>query len=104
MFINLYGFGDNYYLKNSYVLLVLICCFYEVKDLGVKVVMCWGIGFLLWEFFYVDDFGDVCVFVLENWRFIVNEFYFFNVGIGEDLIIWYLVELIVCIVGFNGDI
>lgn len=100
MFINLYGFNDNYDLKIFYVLLVLICKFYQVKKEDEKIVMFWGIGKLLCEFMYVDDLVDVCFFLMEQY----DELGFFNVGIGEDISICVLVDIIVVMVGFEGEI
>ena len=64
---NLYGPGDNYHELNSHVLPGLIRRFHEAKLSEDRVITCWGTGSPLREFMHVDDLGDACVFVLENW-------------------------------------
>ncbi len=110
---NLYGPGDNYNLENSHVIPALIRKFYEAKLNNKKYVECWGSGKPKREFLHVDDLGDACVFLLENWD--LNDprsprteegelLTHLNVGTGIDLSIYDLANLISNIVGFKGDI
>lgn len=51
-------------------------------------------------FLYVDDMADACVFLMERG---ISEG-LFNVGIGEDVTIRELAELVMSVVGFPGEI
>ena len=64
---NLYGPGDNYHPLNSHVIPSLIRKFHEGKSEGSKFVECWGSGYPLREFLFVDDLASACVFALEKW-------------------------------------
>ena len=97
---NLYGPNDNYDLKNSHVLPALIRKFYEAKEEGKSDVMVWGSGTPKREFLYADDLADACVYLMHNY----NESGLVNVGVGEDLSIKELAELVKDITGFEGDI
>jgi GDP-L-fucose synthase len=97
---NLYGYGDNYDLKNSHVLPALIRKFHEAKVNGTPNVMLWGSGSPKREFLFADDLAEACVHLMQTYasREIVN------IGTGEDLSIRELAELIRGIVGFEGEI
>ncbi len=97
---NLYGPNDNYDLKNSHVLPALIRKFYEAKQNGDPDVMVWGSGAPKREFLYADDLADACVFLMETF----DEAGLVNVGVGEDLSIKELAELVKDIIGFEGNI
>ena len=97
---NLYGPNDNYDLKNSHVLPALIRKFYEAKQNGNPEVVVWGSGTPKREFLYADDLADACVFLMDTF----NEAGLVNIGVGEDLTIKELAELIKDITGFEGNI
>jgi GDP-L-fucose synthase len=97
---NLYGPGDNFDLNNSHVLPALIRKFHEAKLSGSASVTLWGSGKPLREFLHVDDLADACVFLLGNY----DEPDIVNIGVGEDLSIVELAELVRDIVGFDGRI
>lgn len=81
----------------------LIRTFHEVKVNDKPEVVVWGTGKPLREFMHVNDMADTCVFLMENYDFSeVGEFV--NIGVGEDVTISELVELIKEIVGFEGKI
>ncbi|AII47533.1 GDP-L-fucose synthase [Synechococcus sp. KORDI-52] len=101
---NLYGPGDNYHPENSHVLPALIRRFYEAKKSSLESVSCWGTGSPLREFLHVDDLGDACVFVLENWKPNPDDIQFLNVGTGLDLKISELATYIANIIGYKGNI
>ena len=63
---NLYGPGDNYHPKNSHVVAGLIERFHKVAKKNLDIVSCWGTG-LPKRIMHVDDLGEACVFLLENW-------------------------------------
>ena len=81
---NLYGPGDNYHPQNSHVLPALIRRFHEAAVAGLPCVNCWGTGNPLREFLHVDDLGEACVFVLENWQPDFEDPPFLNVGTGRS--------------------
>jgi len=100
---NLYGPNDNFDLETSHVMPALIRKFHEAKMNNKPEVVVWGTGKPLREFMHVDDMADACVFLMENYNFSeVGEFV--NIGVGEDVTISELVELIKEIVGFEGEI
>ena len=97
---NLYGINDNYHPQNSHVLPALIRRFHEAKINQLPEVMIWGTGTPLREFLFSDDLADACVFLMNNY----DEKQFVNIGIGEDLSIKDLAELIKDVIGYKGTI
>jgi GDP-L-fucose synthase len=95
---NLYGPNDNFDLETSHVLPALIRKFHEAKEKGLREVGIWGTGTPRREFLHVDDLADACVFLMERYEGsdIVN------VGVGTDLSIRELAEMIAGVVGFEG--
>ena len=109
---NLYGKGDNYHPTNSHVLPAMVHKFYQAKIKGLKKVICWGTGAPKREFLYVDDLAEASIFILENISS-DNEFLYdfknnlsgiLNVGVGEDISIKELANLVASIVGYDGEI
>jgi GDP-L-fucose synthase len=104
---NLYGPGDNFDLESSHVLPAMIRKFHEAKKAGAPFVELWGTGIPRREFLYVDDLADALVFLLENFNAVQDreaEKMFVNVGVGEDVTISDLAELVKTTVGFPGEI
>ncbi|WP_312335043.1 GDP-L-fucose synthase [Sphingobacterium sp.] len=97
---NLYGINDNYHPQNSHVLPALIRRFHEAKVNQLPEVVIWGTGTPLREFLFSDDLADACVFLMNHY----NEKQFVNIGIGEDLSIKELAELIKDVIGYKGAI
>jgi len=97
---NLYGPNDNYDLKNSHVLPALIRKFHEAKTKGETSVTLWGTGEPKREFLHADDLADACFFLMQHY----NDPTLINVGVGEDLTIKELAQMISGIVGFKGKI
>ena len=97
---NLYGINDNYHPQNSHVLPALIRRFHEAKVNNLDEVVIWGTGTPLREFLFSDDLADACVFLMNSY----NEKQFVNIGIGEDLSIKDLAELIKNVIGYTGKI
>lgn len=96
---NLYGPNDNYDLANSHVLPALIRKFHEAKESGREVCV-WGTGNPRREFLHTDDLADACYFLMQNY----NEPSIINIGVGEDISIKELAELVKKIVGHKGKI
>jgi GDP-L-fucose synthase len=100
---NLYGPNDNYDYETSHVMAALIRKFHEAKRKCVPPVVVWGTGAPRREFLHVDDMADACVYLMENYDASdIGEFV--NIGLGEDVTIKELAELIGDIVGYNGEI
>jgi GDP-L-fucose synthase len=97
---NLYGPGDNYSEQGSHVLPALIRRFETARLAGQSVVTNWGTGSPMREFLYVDDLAEASLFLMEN--FDGDEQ--INVGVGEDLSIRELAQLVAEEVGFQGEI
>lgn len=97
---NLYGPNDNYNLQNSHVLPALLRKFIEAKRNDEPYVMLWGSGTPYREFLHVDDLADASIFLMHNY----NEGGLVNVGIGEDITILDLAQLIKKVIGFQGEI
>ncbi len=109
---NLYGQGDNYNPSNSHVLPAMIGKFYEAKIKGINKVSCWGSGTPRREFLFVDDLADASIFILENVSINNSSLYddlgnfcgILNVGVGSDISIKELANLISSIIGYKGEI
>ena len=97
---NLYGYNDNYDLKNSHVLPAMIRKFHEAKINNNPHVEIWGDGTPMREFLFVDDLAEACLFLMNNY----NNSEIINIGTGEDITIKDLAYLIKDIVGFKGSI
>jgi GDP-L-fucose synthase len=97
---NLYGPNDNYDLNNSHVLPALLRKFITAKNNGDTSVTIWGTGRSLREFLHADDLANACLFLMENY----NEAGLVNIGVGEDISIWDLANLVKKIVGFEREI
>jgi GDP-L-fucose synthase len=95
---NLYGPGDNFNLETSHVLPALLRRFHEAKLAGQDVVPIWGSGTPRREFLYVDDCADAVLFLMERY----SGAGIVNVGVGQDVTIRELAELIAEVVGFRG--
>jgi GDP-L-fucose synthase len=97
---NLYGPNDNYDLQSSHVLPALLRKFHEAKESGASQVVIWGTGSPLREFMHADDLADACVYLMKHY----NDRWPVNVGVGEDISIIQLADLIKELVGFKGRI
>ncbi|MEX2164819.1 MAG: GDP-L-fucose synthase [Sulfuricaulis sp.] len=100
---NLYGPGDNYGLQNSHVLPALIRKIHEAKTQGANEVVVWGTGSPKREFLYSDDLADACVFLMGRFNAAdIGEF--INIGVGKEITIREVAELIADVVGFRGSL
>lgn len=97
---NLYGPNDNYDLNNSHVLPAMIRKFHTAKEENKPFVELWGTGSPLREFLHADDLADACYFLMQNY----NEPEFLNIGVGSDVTIKSLAELIMKVTGYEGEI
>jgi GDP-L-fucose synthase len=97
---NLYGPGDSYHPQNSHVLPALIRRFHEARKSGQDEVVAWGTGNPRREFLHVDDLADACAFLLR----VANPPDWINVGVGTDVTIRELTELVADVVDYRGRI
>lgn len=98
---NIYGPGDNFDLESSHVLPAMLRKLHEAKERGDGAVELWGTGNPRREFLYVDDLADALVFMMQRFEATPARL-FANVGVGEDLSIRELAELVAEVVGYTG--
>ena len=104
---NLYGPRDNFDLETSHVLPALISkvhCAMERDDQFLEV---WGTGKPLREFLYVDDLARAVLHCLESVDSIdiySKGISHLNCGSNDEVSISDLVELIMDVVGYDGEI
>jgi len=108
---NLYGPGDNFDLETSHVLPALVRKFHEAKVQGnSKPMTIWGTGTPRREFLHVNDLADACVFLMNHFDIPPSTSNlqplssFINIGVGKDITIRELAELIGEIEDFKGEI
>jgi GDP-L-fucose synthase len=96
---NLYGPNDNFDLQSAHVVPALIRKFVEAQQSGKPPIL-WGTGSAQREFLHVDDCAEACVFLMTHY----SESDIINVGVGRDISIAQLAELIAEQVGYAGEI
>ena len=97
---NMYGPQDNFDLNDSHVLPALVRRFHDAKVNQLPAVTVWGTGTPRREFLHADDLAEACALLLEQY----NSDQPINVGVGKDISIRELAELIRDVVGFRGDL
>ncbi|HEC27091.1 MAG TPA: GDP-L-fucose synthase [Gammaproteobacteria bacterium] len=97
---NIYGTGDRFDLNRSHVLSALVHRFVEAKNKDVSSLTLWGTGIGKREFIHVDDLARALLFLMDNYEYpdIIN------VGIGTDISIRDLANLIAGEVGYTGKV
>ncbi|MBP8979698.1 MAG: GDP-L-fucose synthase [Syntrophobacterales bacterium] len=98
--VNLYGPGDNFDPRSSHVIPALIKKCVDARLTGDKTVTVWGSGKATREFFYVEDAAEAIVLATERY----NKSEPVNIGAGFEISIRELVNLIVELTGYSGDI
>ena len=107
---NLYGPEDNFDLANSHVLPALLRKIATAKATGAGQVEVWGTGTPRREFLYSDDLAEACVFLLqlpeERLATLLQADVppLINIGVGEDISIRELAELICRLLEYNGEL
>lgn len=106
---NLYGPHDSFDLETSHVLAALIRKFHDSKRANGddEPVTLWGTGTPRREFLYSEDLADAVLFTLnapEEDLHAAAQSGMLNVGVGEDLTITELAQLIREIAGSNSEI
>lgn len=98
--VNLYGPGDNFNPKSSHVIPALIKKCIDAQEAGQDHIVAWGDGSPTREFLYVEDAARGIVMAAEEY----NDPDPVNLGSSHEISIKDLVELIVKLTGFTGDI
>ena len=97
---NLYGPGDDFNPETSHVIPALIKKCFDAMDQGTDYIEVWGTGKATREFLYVEDAAEGIL--------MATEFYDkpepVNLGCDWETSIKDLVELIVDLTGFQGEI
>jgi GDP-L-fucose synthase len=97
---NLYGPGDQFDLKASHVLPALLRKAHEARVSNSPEMVVWGSGNPRREFLHVDDLADAAVFLMLHY----DDPGIINVGVGADVTIRELAQLICRVTGFEGHL
>jgi len=98
--VNLYGPSDNFDLETSHVIPAIIRKCIEARDEGRPSITAWGTGEATREFLYVEDAAEgIC---LATQRYDKAEPV--NLGVGEEIRIRDLVDLVAELTGFEGEV
>lgn len=97
---NLYGEGDNFDLETSHVIPALIRKCVEAERTNAPYIEAWGSGGVSREFLYVEDCADGIIRAARDY----NESDPVNLGNGREVMIRDLVEMIVRLTNFKGEI
>ena len=97
---NLFGPRDNFDLETSHVIPALIRKVIEARECGSDELVFWGTGTPTREFLYASDAADGILLATERY----NESDPINLGVGSEISISDLANLIVQATGFEGVI
>jgi GDP-L-fucose synthase len=97
---NLYGPRDNFDPHSSHVIPALIRKCEEARLAGEPSITCWGTGSASREFLYVEDCAEAIVAATERYDSPEPV----NIGVGKEIAIRELVELIARVTDFTGEI
>lgn len=97
---NLYGPRDKFHPAVSHVIPALIKKAVDAKESGADHLEVWGTGSASREFLYVDDAAEGIVLATERYDSADPV----NLGADRELPIRDLVEIIVKLVGFEGEV
>jgi len=97
---NLYGPRDKFHPAVSHVIPALIKKAVDAKEAGADHLEVWGTGSASREFLYVDDAAQGIVMAAEFY----NDDQPVNLGADRELPIRELVEIIVKLVGYEGEV
>src|SRR5579862_5654336 len=97
---NLYGPGDNFNLQSSHVLPALMRKAHEARMTGSPELVVWGTGAPRREFMHVDDLADAALYLMLHY----DEAEIINVGVGHDITIRELAELVKRVTDYRGSL
>jgi GDP-L-fucose synthase len=98
--VNLYGPGDNFNPSSSHVIPALIKKCIDAINSSTDYIDCWGTGSASREFIHVADAAEGILLATEHY----NSSEPVNIGAGFEITIKKLVEKIVELTGFTGEI
>jgi GDP-L-fucose synthase len=98
--VNLYGPADNFDPASSHVIPALIKKCVDARESGAPSIEVWGTGAASREFIYVDDAAEGIVLGTERY----NEPGPVNLGMGFEITIRDLVDLIVELTDYKGEV
>jgi len=98
--VNLYGPGDNFNPASSHVIPALIKKCVDARERGDDHIEVWGTGSASREFLYVEDAAEGIVLATERYDGPDPV----NLGVGREITIRDLVDLIVKLTRFEGEI
>ena len=98
--VNLYGPRDNFDLETSHVIPALIRKCVEAKARDDDHIVAWGDGSPTREFLYVEDAAEGILLAAEHY----NKSEPINLGSAFEISIKDLLEMIVKLTGFEGEI
>jgi GDP-L-fucose synthase len=98
--VNLYGPGDNFDPSSSHVIPALIKKCVDAREAGADHIDVWGTGAASREFLYVDDAAEGIVLGAERYEGADPV----NLGVGREITIRDLVQLIARLTRFDGEI
>lgn len=98
--VNLYGPKDNFDPESSHVIPALIKKMVDAKIAGVAEVVVWGTGKASREFLYVEDAAEGIILAAEKY----DKPNPVNLGVGKEITIADLVNLIAKLSGYEGRI
>ena len=98
--VNLYGPGDNFDPASSHVIPALIKKCVDARESGADHIDVWGSGSASREFLYVEDAAEGIVLATERYEDADPV----NLGVGHEITIRDLVELIAKLTRFEGEL
>jgi GDP-L-fucose synthase len=97
---NAFGPGDDFSHEDSHVIAALIRRMHDAKTLGQKSVTIWGSGQPRREFIFADELAVACIFTMTHYDGADP----INLGVGADLSIRELAELVREVIGYSGEL
>ena len=98
--VNLYGPGDTFDPERSHVIPALIKKMVDARNEGIGEIAVWGTGEVTREFLFVDDAAEGILQATE----LYDKPDPVNLGVGNEITIKNLVELIAQLVEYEGNI
>lgn len=98
--VNLYGPGDNFDPESSHVIPALIKKCIDAVTNNESRITVWGTGKPSREFLYVEDAAEAIILATERY----DKSDPINIGAGFEITIKDLIELIMKLTGFKGEI
>jgi GDP-L-fucose synthase len=97
---NVYGPHDNFDPNRSHVLAASIVRVYNAIIQKKNSITIWGDGKARREFIFVEDLAEALIFIMESY----SQNSHINIGVGYDVSIMELNQLISKVLGFKGEI